>query len=63
MLKLLHHDQQCLSVLHNYFGGPTKLFSDLYLAKFLNTLLKSFFPYTFFRIHYICIFIIGKTLP
>jgi len=26
----------------NYFG-PTKLFSDLYLAKFLNTSAKSFF--------------------
>jgi len=21
----------CLNFLHNYFGGPTKLFSDLYL--------------------------------
>jgi len=28
-----------LSVLHNYFG-LTKIFSDLYLAKFLNTLTK-----------------------
>jgi len=26
-----------LSVLHNYFDGPAKLFSDLYLVKFLNT--------------------------
>jgi len=25
-----------LSVLHNYFDGLTKLFSDLYLAKFLD---------------------------
>jgi len=24
-----------LSILHNYFDSPTKLFSDLYLAKFL----------------------------
>jgi len=24
------------SVLHNYFDGGTKLFSDLYLAKLLN---------------------------
>ena len=31
--------------LHNYFEGPTKLFSDLYLAKFLNSLAKLFFPY------------------
>jgi len=26
----------CLSVLHNYFDSPIKLFSDLYLAKFLD---------------------------
>jgi len=32
-----------LNVLHNYFDNPTKLFSDLYLAKFLNILAKSFF--------------------
>jgi len=25
-----------LSFIHNYFDGPTKLFLDLYLAKFLN---------------------------
>jgi len=31
---------QCLSVLHNYFNGSTKLFSDL--AKFLDTLAKLF---------------------
>jgi len=31
------------SVLHNYFNSPTKLFSDLYLAKFLDILAKSFF--------------------
>jgi len=29
-----------LSVLRNYFDDPTKLFSDLYLTKFLNTLTK-----------------------
>jgi len=28
-----------LSVLHNYFDGPTKLFSDLYLTKFLESFL------------------------
>jgi len=33
-----------LSVLHNYFNSLTKLFSDLYLAKFLDTLVKPFFP-------------------
>jgi len=31
------------SVPYNYFDGPTKLFSDLYLAKFLDTSEKSFF--------------------
>jgi len=30
-------------VLHNYFDGPTKLFSDVYLIIFLNTSAKSFF--------------------
>jgi len=28
----------------SYFDDPTKLFSDLYLAKFLDTLAKLFFP-------------------
>jgi len=28
----------------NYFDNPTKLFSDLYLAKFLDTSAKLFFP-------------------
>jgi len=32
-----------LSVLHNYFDGPIKLFSNLYLAKFLDFSAKSFF--------------------
>jgi len=32
-----------LSILHNYFDDPTKLFSDLYLAKFLDTSAKPFF--------------------
>jgi len=44
MLKLFVHSL-CLSALHNYFvlyytnyfDVPTKLFSDLYLAKFLDT--------------------------
>jgi len=30
------------SVLHNYFDNPRKLFSDLHLAKFLDTLAESF---------------------
>jgi len=29
---------------HNYFDSPTKLFSDLYLTKFLDILTKLFFP-------------------
>jgi len=29
---------------HNYFDSPTKLFSNLYLAKFLDTSTKPFFP-------------------
>jgi len=35
-----------LNVLYNYFDDQTKLFSDLYLAKFLNILTKPFF-YTY----------------
>jgi len=30
------------NVVHNYFNLQTKLFSHLYLAKFLNTSAKSF---------------------
>jgi len=33
-----------LIILHNYFDGPTKLFSDLYLAIFLDISAKPFFP-------------------
>jgi len=33
-----------LGVLYNYFDDLTKLFSTLYLAKFLNALAKLFFP-------------------
>jgi len=35
MSKLLQHCSSYLSFLHNYFDGPTRLFSDLYLAKFV----------------------------
>jgi len=31
-----------LNVLHNYFDDPTKSFSNLYLAKFLDTSAKLF---------------------
>ena len=31
--------------LFNYFDGPTKLFSDLYLAKFLDISAEPFFSY------------------
>jgi len=34
-----------LSLLHNYFDGPTKLLLNLYLTKLLDTSAKSFFPY------------------
>jgi len=33
-----------LNVIHNYSDNLTKLFSNLYLVKFLYTLTKSFFP-------------------
>jgi len=33
-----------LNVLHNYFDSLLKLFSDLYLTKFLNTSAKLFLP-------------------
>jgi len=33
-----------LSVLHNYFDDLIKLFSDLYLVKFLDSSAKPFFP-------------------
>jgi len=41
---LQHH----IFFLHNYFDGPTKLFSDLYLPKFLDTSATSFFSCIFF---------------
>jgi len=37
-----------LSVLHNYFDSSTKLFSNLYLAKFLGISAKSFFLHEFY---------------
>jgi len=40
-----------LSVLHNYFDSLTKLFLDLYLAKFSDTSAKSFFPYIYIYIY------------
>jgi len=39
-----------LIVLHNYFDNSTKSFSDLYLAKFLDTSAKSFFSCKCIRI-------------
>ena len=41
-----------LDVLHNYFENPIKLFSDPYLAKFLNTLAELLS----IIIYYYCIF-------
>jgi len=47
MLKLLaERALSTPSVLHNYFNDLTKLFSDLYLVKFLDTSAKSFFSCT-----------------
>jgi len=40
----IQHRLSCLRVLYNYFDDPTKLFLDLYLAKFLNISAKPFFP-------------------
>jgi len=55
-----------LSIIHNYFNGP-KLFSDLYLAKFLDISTKLFFSckivhlemfnYMFILINYIYFYI------
>jgi len=42
--NFLQHYLSCLRFLCNYFEGPTKLFSDWYLAKFLDTSPNSFFP-------------------
>jgi len=36
-----------LGALYNYFNNLTKLFSNLYLAKFLDILTKSFLPIRF----------------
>jgi len=44
MTKCLNILATNLNVLHNYFDSPTKLFSDLYLAKFLDISAKLFFP-------------------
>jgi len=53
---MLKHDEQCCKkfwhcnnqfehpTYYNYFDNPTKLFSDLYLDKFLNALAKLFLP-------------------
>jgi len=41
--NFLQHCLLCLSVLHDNFDSSTKLFSDLHLAKFLNSSAKSFF--------------------
>jgi len=50
MSKHLQYCSSCLNFLHNYFDGPTKLFSDV--SKFLNTSAKLFFAgsYVFLKI-------------
>jgi len=42
--NFLQHYHQCL-ILHNYFDNKI-IFSDLYLAKFLDISVKQFFPCT-----------------
>jgi len=44
MIKVFLQHHQHLGILHNYLDD-LKLFSDLYLAKFLDTSVKRFFPY------------------
>jgi len=41
MLKLLHYHRTLERILHNNFGNPTKLFSELYLTEFLDTSAKT----------------------
>jgi len=53
MLNFCH---QCLSILHNYFDGPAKLFSNQYLTKFLDTLAKSFFTGRYVQLPFIHLF-------
>jgi len=40
MLKLLAASSSMLNILCNYFDNPTNLFSDLYVAKFLDASAK-----------------------
>jgi len=48
--NVLQHCSSCLSFLHNYLDSPTKLFSNVYLAKFLNTyIFSTHFFNTFFQ--------------
>ena len=42
--NFLQHCSSCLSFLHNYFNGLSKLFSDLYLHKLLDASAKLYFP-------------------
>jgi len=44
MLKLFVALSSTLKFLYNYFDGLTKIFLDLYLAKFLDPSAKLFFP-------------------
>jgi len=41
------------SILHNYFDSPKKLFSDLYLTKFLDTFAKLSFLCNVFSANYL----------
>jgi len=55
-------DMIATSILHSYFDNPTKLFSNLYLAKFLNTSTKPFFVHIIIYIYILLLFISNKLL-
>jgi len=46
MIKSFNNLAISLNVVHNYFNLQTTFFSDLYLAKFFNISVKSFFSCT-----------------
>jgi len=44
--------------IYYYFDNPTKLFLDLYVAKFLDTSVKSFFSCMTYTHYFLCIIIL-----
>jgi len=51
-------DQQ--NIIEQNYGSPTKLFTDLYLAKFLDTSAKSFFPWLTFQNYVLSVTILKR---